>query len=370
MATVATLRAAHTAWSYVRTPPLLPPATAATDDTHVTIVVPARDEEAVLDRCLEGIRGQTHRRFELVIVDDGSTDATPEIAARHAAADERVRVVQAGPLPEGWSGKVHAMHRGIEAARDGGLGDWLLFLDADTQARPDLVARMLRTAREMELDIASTAGGPPEERSLTWWLLMPAGAQLIAENAAPGGRVPRRKALAVGHCLLMRKSSYEKVGGWSELYGARPEDIAMATRIRDLGGTTGFLSGTDELRTSGVDPFPAGWASFRKSMVTGTRANVRLCGWGGVAHLIFGLTPPIALAAGMAKKDRALAAAGAVGWAAQATGHLLGSRRMRAPAAAALLAPASWSLVGGVLLDAARKARTRSVAWKGRTISR
>ena len=347
--------------------PLRAPAPSVTAGDHVTVVVPARDEEAVLDACLDGLRRQRHRRLSIVVVDDGSSDATPRIAERHAAVDERVRVTQAGQLPPGWSGKVHAMYRGVQTAAEDGLGDWLLFMDADTRAQPDLVSRLLRTARDRELDLTSTPGGPPEEMSATWWWLMPAGAQLIAENAAPGGR--RRKALAIGHCLLMRRSAYEKVGGWATLADARPEDLAMASIIRVAGGTTALCSGTDEVSTSGVDPFPAGWASFRKSMVTGTRANVPLLAAGGIAHIVFGLVPPMAVLAGMRRGQRGLLVAGAIGWAGQSTGHLLGARRMRAPAAAATIAPFSWALVGGVLLDAARKARTRTVSWKGRTIT-
>ena len=333
----------------------------------MTVVIPARDEEDVLGDCLHAVRAQTHEDLCIVVVNDGSTDATADIAERHAADDERVHVVHVDGLPSGWSGKVHALYLGVEKAREQGVEDWMVFLDADMRPHPELVARLVTTAHDMDADLVSTAGGPPTQPSLTWWLLIPPGAQLIAENASPDGR--GRKALALGHCILMRHSSYEKVGGWQALPDARPEDVVMATRVRDHGGKTRFTSGTDMVTTNGVDPLGAGWQSFRKSMVTGTGSNFPLLAAGGVAHVAFGLTPPLAVAAGLRWHRKELVTAGAVGWAAQAAGHALGAKRMGGPMASAALGPFTWALFGGVLLDAARHARRGSTSWKGRSIA-
>ncbi|MDN5747833.1 MAG: glycosyltransferase [Pseudonocardia sp.] len=363
------VRAAHCIMEARGMPRLSPPAPPlATQPPPVTVIVPARDEEAVLDGCLAGLRAQTHAPLSVLLVDDGSTDATGAIARRHAEADHRVTVVSIDGPPPGWLGKVHAMHAGVRAAGPAAPGEWLLFLDADTLAAPDLVSRMLATAADHDLELLSIHGGPPAGAGLVWSLLMPPGAQLISENASPRGRAGRRRALAIGHCILVRRTYFDKVGGWETLSARGNEDIALATAVRDAGGGTRFTRPGTSLVTRGIDPFPAGWASFRKSFTIGVGRSVPLLAAAGVAHVAFGLTPPAAVVSGLRRRSPQLVAAGVVGWAAQAAGHLQATRVTGGPAVSAVLAPASWMLAGGLFLDASRLARRGVLRWKGREL--
>ena len=114
----------------------------------VTVVVPARNESAVLGDCLRSIIAQTHGEhaeelLRVVAVDDGSTDGTGRVAQQIAAADARVKTVRIDGPPPGWGGKVHAMHIGVEASGPPEAGEWLLFLDADPIAEPELISRLL-----------------------------------------------------------------------------------------------------------------------------------------------------------------------------------------------------------------------------------
>ena len=374
----AAVRTAHCVLAARGMPRLSPPASLVTEPAPVTAIVPARDEEQVLDGCLAGLRAQTHGAqthgaqthgaLSIVVVDDGSTDATGAIARRHRAADDRVTVVSIDGPPPGWLGKVHAMHRGVQAAGPAAPGGWLLFLDADTLAAPELVDRMLATAADHDLDLLSVHGGPPPEAGLVWSTLMPPGGQLISENAGPRGRVGRRKALAIGHCILVRRSYFDKVGGWEALSSRGNEDIALATAVRDAGGGTRVARPGTSLVTRGLDPFPAGWASFRKSFTIGVGRSVPLLAAAGVAHVAFGLTPPAAVVSGLRRRSPLLVTAGVLGWAAQSAGHLQAARVTGGPAASAAMAPAAWVLVGGLFLDAARLARSGVMRWKGREL--
>src|SRR5438034_9475292 len=110
----------------------------ATAQPTISVIVPARDEEASLGACLESLVAQTGVSFEIIVVDDGSTDRTREIAQSFAG----VRVVDAEPLPAGWSGKNNAMLSGAKEA----LGQWLLFTDADTVHLRGSLARSLAEA--------------------------------------------------------------------------------------------------------------------------------------------------------------------------------------------------------------------------------
>ncbi len=340
----------------------------------VTIVVPARNEDAVLDSCLRGIRAQTYdqraRRGEntpilrVVVVDDGSTDRTGEIARDHAAADPRVHVVRSEGPPQGWSGKVHAMHAGVEAAGPPEAGEWLMFVDADTVLAPDLLSRLLATAEAADADLVSTPGGPPEQHSASWPVLMPAGLQMIGENADPQGN--GRKAFAIGHCILMRRSHYEKIGGWAALAGRRNEDVAIATSVRDHGGTTRTVNGLSHVTTSGMDPFKQGWTSFRKSFVAGTHGSLPVLIGGGLGQIAVSLTAPAAVALGLRHRRPELVALGTVGWVAQSAAHARTARVMHANPTLAPVAPVTNALFGGVLLDGAVRVMRRATTWKGR----
>src|SRR5690348_4351289 len=110
------------------------------DRVGVSVIVPARNEEACLARCLESLLAQSGVAFEIIVVDDASTDRTAEIARSFAA----VHVISAPPLPEGWTGKNNAMAAGAKIAR----GKWLLFTDADTVHKSGSLARAVAEAEE------------------------------------------------------------------------------------------------------------------------------------------------------------------------------------------------------------------------------
>ncbi|WP_461155110.1 glycosyltransferase family 2 protein [Saccharopolyspora tripterygii] len=344
------------------------PRTGAVAPPQVTVVVPARDEAGVLADCLRSIVSQTHGSenealLRVVVVDDGSTDATGEIAREFARRDPRVVPVRVDSPPPGWGGKVHAMHVGVEAAGPPEAGEWLLFLDADTVAAPDLLGRLLATAESIDADLVSTPGGPPPGRSASWPLLMPPGLQLIGENASPDGR--GRKAFAIGHCILVRRSHYAKVGGWASFAAIRNEDVALATAVRDHGGTTRTVDGLDHLRTSGMDPFGQGWASFRKSFVAGTKGSAPLLAAIGAGQIAMSLAAPLSVLVGRGRRP-VLTAVGLAGCAAQTAAHAGTARFMRSNPELALLAPISGTLFGVLLLDGAFRAHRGRDQWKGR----
>jgi cellulose synthase/poly-beta-1,6-N-acetylglucosamine synthase-like glycosyltransferase len=101
------------------------------DQGLVSVIVPAKDEEANIGAALETLLGQDYPNLEVIVVDDRSTDGTAEVVRGVAARDGRVRLVQVKELAAGWFGKPHAMHTGAREAR----GEWLLFVDADCRQR-------------------------------------------------------------------------------------------------------------------------------------------------------------------------------------------------------------------------------------------
>ena len=126
--------------------------------TEVSIIIPARNEEASLGPCLESLIAQDGVSFEIIVVNDQSTDRTREIAASFP----KVRVIDADPPAPGWTGKNNAVATGAVAAR----GPWLLFTDADTIHLPGSLVHALAEAKAHNVDMLSYS---PEQITVTFW---------------------------------------------------------------------------------------------------------------------------------------------------------------------------------------------------------
>src|SRR5580698_757204 len=187
----------------------------------VSVIVPARNEEACLGTCLESVVSQAGVSFEVVVVDDGSTDRTREIAESFAG----VRVVDAGALPAGWSGKNHALTAGVRQAK----GEWFLFTDADTVHRPGSLARALAEARAQGAALLSYS---PEQVVHGFWerAVMPVIFAELAERYRPAEVSDPRSPVAAanGQYLLVSREAYEAVGGHAAIAGDLLEDVALA----------------------------------------------------------------------------------------------------------------------------------------------
>src|SRR5438309_276650 len=124
----------------------------------VSVIVPARNEEASLRVCLESLSAQRDIHFEIIVVDDGSTDRTRAIAESFPG----IRVIEPGPLPPGWTGKNNAVTAGARQAQ----GRWLLFTDADTVHKPGSLARAVAESEQHHVDLLSYS---PEQEVRGFW---------------------------------------------------------------------------------------------------------------------------------------------------------------------------------------------------------
>ncbi|HTG45787.1 MAG TPA: glycosyltransferase family A protein, partial [Verrucomicrobiae bacterium] len=120
-----------------------------------SVVIAARDEELRIEQTLRRLFAQHGVEAEFIVVDDRSSDGTPEILRRLALEEARLRVIRVDVLPPGWLGKCHACHLGASAAR----GDWILFTDADCWLQPDVIARAVCVADRAGADHITMASG-------------------------------------------------------------------------------------------------------------------------------------------------------------------------------------------------------------------
>lgn len=229
----------------------------------VSVLVPARNEARNICRCLESLLAQDYPLMEVLVLDDGSTDETPEIVAEMARRDPRLRLIPGQPLPPGWTGKNFACHQLAREAR----GRWLLFTDADTVHHPQTVSWALTAAKENRADLVTMV---PRAVTHTFGeqLLLPIipfgilGLFPLALGARL--RIPAL-TMAIGTFMLFRRETYERIGGHAAVRGEIAEDVVLARRVRRHGGRMALLDGAEHLDVHFYRGFWESWHGLAKS---------------------------------------------------------------------------------------------------------
>jgi glycosyltransferase involved in cell wall biosynthesis len=214
----------------------------------VSVIIPARNEEVSLASCLESLVAQVGVAFEIIVVDDHSTDRTRAIADSFSNSQMQfpLRVIEAGTLPAGWTGKNNAVVAGARAAR----GEWLLFTDADTIHLPGSLARSLAEAKRRGAALLSYS---PEQIVDSFWerAVMPVIFAELASSFRPS-EVSNPKspaAVATGQYILIAREAYEAVGGHTAIATSLLEDVALARAVKRSGRKIFFRYGADAVRT-------------------------------------------------------------------------------------------------------------------------
>ena len=208
----------------------------------VSVIIPARNEEDSLGVCLESLVQQQGIAFEIIVVDDHSTDRTREIATSFP----QVKVIEADPLPPGWTGKANAVTCGAREAR----GSWLLFTDADTVHKLGSLARAVREATERGVALLSYS--PEQEvHSFVEKSVMPVIFAELASRYKPAevSNPNSEAAAANGQYILISRAAYDAIGGHAAVAGSLLEDVELARAVKRSGQKIFFRLGTDQVRT-------------------------------------------------------------------------------------------------------------------------
>jgi glycosyltransferase involved in cell wall biosynthesis len=229
---------------------------------QVSIILPARNEAQNIEPCLRSLLQQSGD-FEIIVVNDESTDETEKLAAEMAGSDERIRLVNAPPLPPGWIGKNHAAWLGAKVAR----GEWFLFTDADTRHHPDALQWGLKRAEEAEASLVSIS---PDQKMVTWSekALLPVIYSFLArrypyeEVNDPSSPV----AAASGQYLLIERAVYEAVGGHEAIRGEILEDVALAKLVKQSRRKIRFTREKGVTETRMYRSFGELWRGWTKNL--------------------------------------------------------------------------------------------------------
>ena len=240
------------------------------EETAVSVIIPARNEEHNLPTLLRSLASQPVKPHEIIVMDDGSTDRTAELARQLGAT-----VIASKPLPDGWRGKTWACHQGAQAA----TGELLLFVDADTWFEPDGLARILSMRR-------------------SWFVVQPSGCQTLQDRLKPGLRAELGSSLCgalsvgpyhavrkpyedlslffnfnmtvgtapgglFGQMLLVDRESYGRVGGHEAVKGRILENFFLAQLFRAAGipvrSVTGLGLFSFRMYANGLGELIEGW---------------------------------------------------------------------------------------------------------------
>jgi hopene-associated glycosyltransferase HpnB len=380
------LVAAH--GSYWRTSQRLPPFSGEPDAwPDVVAVVPARNEAEMLPVTLPELLGQEYPgALSVIVVDDGSSDGTGEIAAKLAAGSARpLRVISGAPPSDGehWAGKVWAMAQGLRAAGPFAPGPdgYLLFTDADIAwAAPDMLRRLVAAAEGDDRDMVSQMA---LLRTATGWerVVVPAFVYFFAQ-LYPFRRVNvpgSRTAAAAGGCMLIRRSALEKAGGLAPIRGALIDDVAMGRMIKRQRGRC-WLGVTRQVVS--VRPYPglaSLWQMVARSAYTQLRYSPAVLA-GTLTGLLFlyalppagAITGLVAVLAGVGGAGAAGApltlGAGLAGWALMSLSYLPMLRLYRLSPLRAPGLPLIALLYAAMTADSARRHYAGLGAeWRGRT---
>lgn len=332
----------------------------------VSAVVPARNEERNIERCVRGLINQDYPQLELIFADDDSSDATPDILARYEKQDQRVKVVHTGSKPESWNGKQWACHSGAMAT----TGDWLCFMDADTYAEPYLLRRTVAFALAHRIDMLTLQ---PWYEMLGLWerIVLPAGLMPLL-LIFPPGRVndPRNSvSLANGQFILIRRAVYDAIDGHAGIKDRAMDDYSLAKNVKHAGYRLFVANGADVMRVRMYANLKEIWMGIRK-------LSVEVCGgWlltilSLVVNLLINVMPVILLLWAIVSGQWIAALIMGATVAFQVIYY--GFVRMvgfRLPPWSSVTYPVGGIIVTAILLDSMFHLITgRDIKWKGRSI--
>ncbi|WAU81509.1 glycosyltransferase [Streptomyces sp. Qhu-G9] len=357
-----------------RTDVRLPPRREPETWPSVCVVVPARDEAAVLPDSLPSLLAQEYPgRAEVFLVDDGSSDGTGELARElgRRYGGLPLTVGSPGEPPVGWTGKLWAVRHGIALARARDP-EYLLLTDADIAHAPDSLRELVASAGTGGFDLVSQMARLRVE-SVWERLVVPAFVYFFAQLYPFRWIAERgsRTAAAAGGCVLLRTDAAERARIPDSIRQSVIDDVALARAVKGSGGHIwlGLAEHVDSVR-----PYPRLhdlWRMVSRSAYAQLRHSpLVLAGTVAGLALVY-LVPPVALLAGLVSGGRTAVVAGGLAWLLMTATYLPMLRHYRQPLLLAPLLPVTALLYLFMTVDSAvQHHRGRGAAWKGRTYAR
>lgn len=336
---------------------------------RVSILVPARNEERNIERCVRSLLAQDYPDFELLVLDDESTDRTAHLLAAIDEFDERLTVLSGRPLPAGWLGKNWACAQLAARAN----GHFLFFTDADTYHQPHTLRALVSAMERERADLL--CGFPRQEVHTRGEKIIVPFFSWAAYCFTPLLLAYRLKlpalSTAVGQALLFRRDAYEGIGGHETVRASIVEDIELARQIIGRGYRWRMARLTDLISCRMYRGGREAAAALSRNLFAafGFRVLPYLFAWGWLFVLFLkpfidlglhalGVSPGVPIGAVVAA-----VALGLLVW-------LAPYGELGMPRGPALFYPATLLIMEGVALRSFWYALSGRLTWKGRAIVR
>lgn len=269
--------------------PAPPPASAP----KVSVCIPARNEETNIRRCVEAVLRQDYPNFEVIVLDDRSTDATLTLLKEIASRDSRLIPISGSDLPEGWAGKPHALYQASAAA----TGQWLCFVDADTFLEPNALSAVYAKAIETQADLFTIM---TRQILGSFWerTVMPLVMTALSVGFSPRkvNDPSRRDAVANGQFIFIKRSVYDLIGGHEKIKAQIVEDKALSENVKWNGHRLVVADGMQMVSTRMYTSLATMWEGWTKNIYLGLREHpylLLLGAFGATLALIAALFLPV-----------------------------------------------------------------------------
>jgi chlorobactene glucosyltransferase len=333
----------------------------------VSIVIPARNEDRSIEAAVTSHLAQEYPNFEVLVVEDRSTDRTREILESIARENPRLTVIPGSDLPAGWLGKPHALHQGAQAAK----GVLLLFADADVVYHPRALVAAVAHLQDRGADLVALL---PRLEAEGFWenVLMPfvLGAYFLGPGFLANWDRPRWLAVGGGAGNLIRRTVYEALGGHEALRASVIDDVHLALKAKRAGFRTRAVRAEDRVSVRMYRGFREVYDGFTKNMAYAFNGTLGVFLFASTAaNILIAVTPALALAAALLGaplpgSDLRLAAA-AYGLAVLA--RLLMARSLKDPLWPAWTHPFMLAVWAGIIgRSLYHRMIRRRLTWRGR----
>jgi chlorobactene glucosyltransferase len=327
----------------------------------LSILIPARNETAVIGQTIRALLEQTTTNFELILLDDQSDDGTGASATQAAGGDNRFRLIDGTPLPPGWLGKNWACHQLSQAA----TGEYLLFADADVRWSPDALAGLLALAQAERADLLTIW---PTQQTESWAerLVVPlmAFAILCYLPILPVHFTHWPAfAAANGQCLLFRRAAYETVGGHTAVHNNVIEDVALAKAVKSHKLRLRMADGNRLISCRMYQNWTEVKAGFAKNILAGHGGSVPFLLLSTLFHWLIFLAPWVWFVATLDAWPLVLGLAGVI----LRAGTAVFSQQRPLDA---LLMPVSVLLMSRIAFQSIQWQRRGTAEWKGRILEK
>lgn len=238
----------------------------------VSILLPARNEEQNISQCLDSLLDQTYQNYEILVIDDQSSDKTGEIIREYAHLHPRIKAFHSKPLPPGWKGKQYAIQQIINQA----TGEIFILTDADTIHQPDSITWAVGKIEEFSVDFIS-AYTRQEIGTLGEALIVP-GTFIMTALILPLPFVYLSKnprySMAIGQFMAIKRDAFLKIGGYESVKDAITEDMGLARKLKEEGFKTIFLDAKDFVSCRMYENYAGAFTGISRSLYSAINKNI------------------------------------------------------------------------------------------------